>query len=209
MRSRILIVALVLLVGTDLSAQTRTGTAPLPPLRRSIRIMGGYAWPVSREPWVIYWKSGPAASVEFLSRIAQPLYIGIGGDVQGFWFRSEKFLRLNPGTGLRNLPIALTSIGVIGHLDLTVRRRLTPYLALSVGIGRVSEAVYVETVDSVRVTHFNIPGRTRLACGIAGGLDYLITRRLAVDLEVKGTYFNNDPAVGWFVVGRSGLRFLF
>jgi opacity protein-like surface antigen len=207
MRSRILIAISLLLIASELAAQTKPRTPPL--LRRSIRILGGYAWPVSREPWLKYWTPGPTASIEFMTRVSQQFWLGVSADGSGFWFRAGKFTQLNPGAQLRNIPIALLTVDLAGRLDLSSGKRWTPYFAFSAGIGKVSEAVYIETINSVRVIRFNIPGRTRLQGGLAGGVELQLSRKVAVDAEVKGTYIHNDPAVGWNVAGRGGLRFLF
>jgi hypothetical protein len=133
----------------------------------------------------------------------------VGVDVAGYWFKARKFASEHPGVALENKPVAHVVIALVGRFDLLPGNRLGPFLGAALGASRLTEAVYQEVIDSVRVTYFSIPGRTRLTAAVLGGADFKVNRWFAVTAEVRLTSVIHDPDAGFMVTLRGGFRFMY
>lgn len=199
----------LLLAAADAHAQKRPATPqpanPLP--ARTVMIGGGMAWPLTHDGVTRYWRAGPAAAVEFDVRVRRRFLVGVGIDVGAFWFRASRFIQSNPGVALHNIPVAQITIALTGRMELFPEKRISPSLGLSIGVSRLTAAVYRQEIDSVRVTWFSIPGRTRLSVGGIAGVTFRATRWLGIDAESRLLYIHNDPDAGLMLLLRAGLRF--
>ena len=195
-----------LLLITAEGAWAQKSPAPVLPFR-TVCISGGMSWPVTHEGLTRYWRGGPTVAVDFNVRFRRRFLLGVGLDVAAFWFRSSRFIQSNPGVPLHNMPVSHITIALTGRVELTPGKRFVPYLGLSIGASRLTAAVYREVIDSVRVTWFNIPGRTRLSAGGIAGVSFQTSRWLGVEAESRLLYVHNDPDAGLVVLLRAGLRF--
>jgi hypothetical protein len=147
--------------------------------------------------------------VEFDIRVRRRFLIGVSVDAAALWFRASRFVQNHPGVSLHNTPVAHITVALTGRMELLPTRRFDPFVGLSVGASRLSAAVYREVVDSVRVTYYNIPGRTRLSAGASAGVMFHATRWLGFEAECRLLYVHNDPDAGVSVAVRTGVRFNF
>jgi hypothetical protein len=85
--------------------------------------------------------------------------------------------------------------------------RVSPYVGMTLGATHASEAIYGDVIDSVRISYYDLPARSRLTIGLALGADIYITRWLAAELEVKTNYIHHDPDFGVASFVRGGFRF--
>ena len=175
----------------------------------SIAVEGGWSWPESHDGLTKYWGPGPGASVEFLTGVSRWVALGFSIDGSAYWFRGPQFATDYPNLPFRNPPVAQIVAGVIGRVTLAPGKRLTPYAGAFLGISHMTGAEYRQVTDSTSSTYFYLPFQTRLAVGLYAGLEYRISRGLAIDAEARALYVNNDPNVGASAVVRGGLRFFF
>lgn len=196
----------VLLLIAAGDARAQKSPPPVLPVR-SVLIGGGMSWPVAHDGLTRYWRAGPTAAVEFDVRIRRRFLVGVAVDVAALWFRSSRFIQSNPGVPLHNTPVAHITIALTGRVELFPEKRFGPYIGLSIGASRLTAAVYQQVIDSVRVTWFNLPGRTRLSVGGIAGVTFHATRWLGVEAESRLLYVHNDPDAGLMVLLRAGLRF--
>jgi len=197
-----------LLLLTAEGARAQKPPASAPPVR-SVRLAGGMSWPVSHEGLTRYWRAGPAGSLEFDVRIRRRYLVGVGVDVAALWFRASRFGLAHPGVPLENKPVAQITIALSGRVELLPEKRIGPYCGLSIGASRLTAAVYQQVIDSVRVTYFRIPGRTRLSAAGFAGVTFYATRWLGFEAESRLLYVHNDPDAGVTVALRTGIRFSF
>jgi hypothetical protein len=85
--------------------------------------------------------------------------------------------------------------------------RFSPFVAATIGATHISEAIYGDVIDSVRVTYYSIPGRNKLTLGISAGADLYLARWITFELEAKANYVHNDPDLGVASFIRGGFRF--
>jgi hypothetical protein len=101
----------------------------------------------------------------------------------------------------------MTSVYLAMKCIMLPSMRLSPYVGMTLGATRASEAIYGDVIDSVRISYYNLPARSRLTIGFALGTDIYITRWLAVELEAKVNYMHHDPDFGLASFVRGGFRF--
>ncbi|MEW6509594.1 MAG: opacity family porin [Bacteroidota bacterium] len=205
-RMRMALVALMIASTSVVPAQTPQRTPSALPTR-SVAVVGGMSWPVSHDGIMQYWRGGPSAGTEIAFRVGRRTWIGIEVEASALWFRAGKFGGAHPGVRAEHKHIAHMAIGLTGKYEFAAVRRLIPYVGLSVGASRLTPAIAQEIVDSVRVTYFNIPGRTRLSVGFLGGVSYPLTRWLAIGVEARWLYVHNDPDIGATTAVRGRLQF--
>jgi opacity protein-like surface antigen len=212
---RFLVLCVILAVlGPSAHAQKRKRDVPLPqaksqtqpPTRRhSLSLLLGIGVPQSNKGLTQFWGPGASGSLAFLINVNRPFGIGIGIDITKLPFHSSWFNLAFPTVPVLTRDIYSWNLYVASKYSFRPRMRTSPYLAAQVGISKVTPAEYKTVIDSVRVTYYNIPGRTRLAIGVAGGVDISITRRLWLQAEAKTIYFHNDPERGPSTYFRGGL----
>jgi hypothetical protein len=132
--------------------------------------------------------------------------LGLGIDLARLYFRLGAFSTTFPGVLPVRKDIAMGHVYVGVKHSFAPTRWFSPYIAGTIGAARVTGAVYREVIDSVRVTYYDLPGRTRLAGSLALGTDIRLGRTLSFTMEAKATYFHNDPDVGFFCLIDGGFR---
>jgi opacity protein-like surface antigen len=180
--------------------------SPPPYQKQSLTLSFGAGIPQSRTGLTSFWEMGPSVSVKFMIHVNRALAFGIGLDVAHLWFKEHSFQSRFPGIAVRPQDITMGALSLAMKYSLLPTMRFSPFVGATVGATRLSEAVYRETVDSVRVTYYNIPGRTRLTFGLTAGLDIYVVRWLSLQLEAKTTYIHNDPDLGFASFLRGGIR---
>jgi opacity protein-like surface antigen len=180
-----------------------------PAQRTSLRIMGGYEWPQGHAGFTEYWQPGPNADVQFLVGVSRGTWLGVDVDVSAYWFRAGKFAAQYPGVASQNKPVAHSFAGIVVRRDFTPGRRLGVYGGIESGLVLVTPAEHYADIAGVRKVYFRIPQSIHLGLGAFVGLEYLVNRRLGIDLEPRILYVHDNPDVGLVAAARAGLRFIF
>jgi opacity protein-like surface antigen len=203
-----LVVALMLAAAVTGACAQAQAVRPKPPQRMSLRVMGGYEWPQAHAGFTEFWQPGPNADVQFLVGVSRGTWLGIGVDASAYWFRAGKFATVYPGLTSQNKPVAHAFAGIVVRRDVTPGKRLGLYGGLESGLVLVTPAEHYEDIAGVRKTYFRIPQSIHLGLGAFVGLEYMVNRRLAIDVEPRVLYVHNNPDVGLVTAARAGLRFI-
>ena len=75
------------------------------------------------------------------------------------------------------------------------------------GFARLTGAEQKEVVNGVLVTYYEIPGTAHLTLGASAGIDYYVSRTIALQFDIRGMYMNNDPDFGIAVSMLLGAKF--
>jgi len=208
----ILLLALAIDIFTvDCTAQTKKVSPTHPKItvrpKKQFTVLAGGGIPLSRESLIKFWKVGPSGSLSFFVNVRPSTALGIGTDVSMLYFKLAEFASTFPGVAVQRKDIVMVHVYVGVKHSFSPTKGFSPYVVGTVGAARVTEAAYKEIVDSVRVTYYNIPGRTRLAGSLGLGADIALSGWLWFTMEAKGTYFHNDADVGVACLVRGGFRF--
>ena len=176
--------------------------------KQSLTISFGTGIPQSRDGITSFWNMGPSGSIKFMVNVNRGLAFGIGFDLAHLGFNTQSFQSAFPGIPLRAKNITMGALYLAMKYSFQPSMRFSPFLGATLGATKLTEAVYTETVDSVLVTYYNIPGRTRLTVGIAAGVDISIVRWFAFQLEAKTSYIHHDPDLGITSFVRGGVRLM-
>jgi len=207
MRHRGLSIAFCVFIAARSAAQILPPPVLVP--THSIWIMGGYAWPLSHPGLTQFWGPGPSGSVEFTSNVSRGVSLGFALDGSAYWFRGQKFAATYPGLPFKNPPVAQISAGVVARVSLAPTKKLAPYVGASIGFSHMTGAEYIQEVNGIRVTYYNLPFQDRLAASLLCGIEMRLKRSFALDVEARSLFVNNDPDVGATLAARAGMRFLF
>jgi hypothetical protein len=145
--------------------------------------------------------------VEVLKGVSPVVSLGFDLEGAGYWFRGPVFAAAYPTLPFKNPAVAQIIAGVVGRFTITPGKKIVPYIGGMIGFSHMTGAEYRLETDSGHVTYYNLPFQTRLAASIYGGLEYRLSRSLAIDAEARALYVNEDPNVGVTTVLRAGLRF--
>ena len=212
--NRYLVLCLMLLfLASSAYAQKRKRDVPAPQAKsltqerqQSLTFLVGVGIPQSNKGITQFWGPGASTSLSLMVNVTRPFALGIGLDVTELTFHGSWFSLTHPPPVLvQSRDIYSWSIYFASKYSFRPLMRTSPFLAAQVGISKVTPAEYKTVIDSVRVTYYNIPGRTRLAIGVVGGIDISLTRRLWLQVEAKTIYFHNDPERGPSTYLRGGL----
>jgi opacity protein-like surface antigen len=174
--------------------------------RLSLKVSGGLATPKSKKSLTRFWKGGPAFSVNLLVRAAPGFWVGTGVDVSALWFRQANFGLRYPSVELQRRNMAWVNIFLLSRFGLSPGGPVHPYVEFGAGGSRLSGAEYKEIVDSVRVTYYEIPARTRLAMKFTGGIEITLSPAFAFIAEGALRYVHNDPNMGVGLLLQGGVR---
>ncbi|HET6272207.1 MAG TPA: hypothetical protein VFG32_04455 [Bacteroidota bacterium] len=174
--------------------------------KQSLIISFGAGIPQSRNGLTSFWEMGPSISVKFMVNVNRALAFGMGLDLAYLKFNEQSFQSELPGIPVRSKDITLGMLSLAMKYSLLPSMRVSPFVGATLGATRLTGAVYKETVDSVLVTYYNIPGRTRLTFGLTAGVDIYLVRWLALQMEAKTSYVHNDPNLGFTSFLRAGIR---
>jgi len=206
-------VLLTCIVSGCLCAQTPV-QQELPPARKApsyqkqtLNATFGFGASRSKDGLTAFWDNGLSASLSFYVNVTRSFAVGLGADVTELEFKEEEFRTAYPGVDVESNNVVLSNVYVGAKAFLLPSMRTCPYVSVSLGAQRMTEALYRKSISGVRVTYYNVGGTTRLTGAVAVGADIHINQWFAFELEGKGTYIHNDPDAGIVVAGRGGFRF--
>lgn len=177
------------------------------PRDKTIEITGGATFPMSHSALTDFWTRGPSGGACFLFRANDVMRVGVGAEVAYFSFRRGAFAEAYPG-----VPLQVSHLTTV-HIFLAVRNylrpglRLSPFFGAEVGVLRVTGAEYKEIIGGVRHTYYEIPGMSHLTGSVSAGLDFYISRRVALQLQGRAVYVVNDPETGLLLTAHAGVKF--
>jgi hypothetical protein len=206
---RLILIAFILSVSASAAAAqgaSDPGSAAHRSSRVSLAITAGFGSPRSKDALTHFWKGGPDLAMSLLVWAGPGFWLGTGADVSMLWFRQAAFAQAYPSVPLQPKDMAWVNVFVLARYGFIPSGRVHPYTELAIGASRLSGAEYKEVVDSVRVTYYDIPARTRLALTITGGLDIPVIRGLSFLAEVAVRYVHHDENVGVALLARGGVR---
>jgi hypothetical protein len=176
------------------------------PRDRTIEIFGGAGLPMTHPSFTRYWLRGPSAGMSLLFRASEHIKLGFGAEATLFSFRRGNFFAQNPGVPVQAKDMVFVNVYLLMRRYFQPTLRTSPYVGAELGFLRISGAEYKEIVNGVRVTYYDIPGALRLTASAVLGVDQYLSRRLAIQVDVRATYIHNDPSVGLILGGRGGLK---
>jgi hypothetical protein len=177
------------------------------PRDKTIEILAGVTLPLSHEGITDFWLRGPGANACLMVRMKDNFKVGIGVEAALFSFRLGTFEERYPGVTPEPKDLGLVHVYLAFRNYIRPSLRFSPYIGAQVGFARLSGAEHKEVVNGVLTTYYDIPGTTRLTFGASAGMDYYIFRTMAVQLDVRGMYMNNDPNLGITVSVLLGAKF--
>jgi hypothetical protein len=198
-----------------LSTISWTGKAQVPSVsdtsarrspRISLAVMAGYVSPQSKHALTQFWKGGPGFAVSLLMRAAPRFWIGMGADVSALWFQKSSFAQAYPSVEMQPKNMAWANLYVLSRYGFIPGASVHPYVQVAIGASRLSGAEYKEVIDSVRVTYYDIPARTRLALTLTGGVEIPVSGGFSFLAEAALRYVHNDENVGIGIVLQGGVR---
>lgn len=215
---RSLLVALLLIAGvfdgTGAVAQTKKKASTATPSQtvytprnRTIEIWGGIGIPLTHPSFTKYWLRGPSAGVKLLFSASEHTKLGFGAEATLYSFRRGNFAAQNPGVFVQAKHMVFVNVYLSMRRYFQPTLRTSPYVGAELGFSRISGAEYKEIVNGIRVTYYDIPGALRLTASAVLGVDQYLSRRFAIQVDVRATYIHNDPSVGVILGGRGGVKF--
>ena len=179
---------------------------------RSIALTVGAISPRSKRDLTGLWGGGPSGSIVFMVNVNRMLSLGVGLDASVLQFRDDaaqtRFSDRStyPDSAYPATSIRLFNIFMAWKFAPLPQGRFSPYVAADIGAVLRSDASYRPVVDEIRYTYYSIPGRTRLSIGGGVGVDMGVSRTVAIELELRAKYLQQDPAFGVCAVVRGGVR---
>ena len=179
-----------------------------PPSRIALTFTAGFTAPKSKDPITQFWKGGPNFGVNLLVPASGAFSVGIGADVSMLWFRLSSFAEAYPSVPVQRKDLAWFNLFLLSRYFFMVAGPVQPYAELAIGASRLSGAEYKAVVDSVRVTYYEIPARTRLALTFTGGLKIPVSRSFSFLAEAGFRYVHNDESLGIAFLLVGGVRII-
>jgi hypothetical protein len=201
------IVFFLLLPGVIGAHAQPVSATPSPYFKRTLTVSFGTGTPLSRQSITSFWSTGPGGSLKFMLQVSKPVSVGIGAEAALLRFSESAFAARYPSVVLKSTDILMTGVFLSAKTSLLPSMRLAPYVSASVGATRLSEAVYTTTIDSVRVSYYNLPATTRLTVGVSVGTDIYVAQSISFDVEAKLNYILHHREIGASSYLRGGLRF--
>ena len=198
-------------------AQKRTRATVTPPAeadslqpsrRKIITVRYGVGIPLSNKAMTQFWAPGQSVSAEFLINITPRFSLGVGLDAAQYPFREPWFALAYPTVPPQKSDLYWWNLYFASKLTFPGRSRFAPFAIGQIGVSRITAAEYREVIGGVRVTYYDIKGRTRLTVGLGGGVDYFVYRWLFLQAEAKTTYAHNDPQRSFIPLLRAGAVFI-
>jgi hypothetical protein len=177
------------------------------PRERTVEVWGGIAHPLNYASFKRYWMRGPVAGFAMYFRASNESKIGFGAEATLYSFRAGNFTVWN-----RDVPVQIKDLATL-NVFLALRRyfrptlRSSPWMGIEVGFTRITGAEYKQIVNGVRVTYYEVPSAFRLTATLTTGIDYFLTRKLAVQAEARVTYLHHDENLGLAIGARGGVKF--
>jgi hypothetical protein len=177
------------------------------PRDKTIEIFGGMTVPLSHDGITDFWMRGPGASGCLMVPMKDNFKVGIGCAATLFSFRLAGFNERYPGVTAEIQDMVLLHVYLAFRNYIRPSLRFSPYIGAEVGFARLTGASQKEVINGVLITYYDVPGTTRLTFGASAGIDYYITRTMAVQFDIRGMYMNNDPNLGITVCVQLGAKF--
>ena len=174
--------------------------------RISVAVTAGYVSPRSKDGLTQFWKGGPGFAVSLLLRAAPGFWVGTGLDVSALWFKQSSFALAYPNVEMQKVNMAWTNLFLLARYGFLPGASVHPYAEVDLGASRLSGAEYKEVIDSVRVTYYEIPARTRLALTLTAGVDIPVSGGLSFLAEGFMRYVHHDENIGIGLGVRGGVR---
>lgn len=205
MRSSISFLLILVMCSRSFSQHTQLN-APFPK-KQTLSVSFGAGIPQSRDGITRFWDMGPSGSATFMVNVSKPVSFGIGVDAALLKFNESAFRFAFPGVAVQGKDVVMANVYIAMKCVLMPSMRFTPFLGATIGATHVSEAIYGDVIDSVRVTYYSIPGRGKLTIGVSAGTDLYLARWITFEVEAKANYVHNDPDLGVASFIRGGFRF--
>ncbi len=211
MRSRVLLPFLLISIAFPVFGQsTEPQRSPAQkPLKHSISITLGLTYPQSRSGLTAFWNQGPSEAMAFFVNVSRSVGLGVGFEIALLEFDEPAFRETFPAVEIQRRDIVISHVYVGAKVNIMPTMRTTPYLQATLGVSRMTEALYRKVIDGVRVTYYYVGGSTRLTGGLAAGVNIYLNRALALEFEGRAIYAHNDPDFGIAASARAGFRFNF
>jgi opacity protein-like surface antigen len=177
------------------------------PRDKTIEILGGMTVPLSHDGITDFWMRGPGANVCLMVRMRDNFKVGVGGEAVLFSFRRAAFGERYPGVTPEVKDLGLLHVYLAFRNYIRPSLRFSPYIGAEVGFARLTAAEQKEVINGVLITYYDVPGTTRLTFGASAGVDYYISRTMALQLDIRGMFMNNDPDLGITASVRLGVKF--
>lgn len=205
MRSPISFLLVLLVCARGFSQYTQPASSVAK--KQTLTVSFGAGIPQSRDGIKAFWDMGPSGSAKFMVNISKPVSFGVGVDAALLRFNESAFRFAFPNVPVRSTNVMMANVYIAMKCVLMPSMRFTPFLGATIGATHVSEAIYGDVIDSVRVTYYSIPGRSKLTFGISAGTDLYLARWITFEMEAKANYVHNDPDLGVASFIRGGFRF--
>lgn len=203
-----LLVLLLIVASVSAFAQPDTTSRGQLPKKSSLVLTLGLTTPRGREGLREFWLSGPSASLEFLIHTNRQFALGVGVDYSILFFNQSAFALRWPGVPLKGKDnITVINIFFDAMYSFLPDADIRPFIAAQVGAVFIGEALYREVVGGVRRTYYNVGGDTKLAVNVATGASLQLDSRIALLVQIKGTFVHNDPAVSVLAHIRAGVQY--
>jgi len=177
------------------------------PRDRTIEVLGGMTLPLSHDGITDFWMRGPGVNVCLMVRMKDNFKVGIGGEGALFSFKLGAFNQRYPGVTAEVKDLGLIHVYLAFRNYIRPTLRFSPYVGAQVGFARLSGAEQKAVVNGVLITYYEIPGTAHLTLGASAGMDYYVSRRIALQLDIRGMYMNNDPDLGITAGVQLGAKF--
>jgi len=177
------------------------------PRDKTLEVLGGITIPLTHDGITDFWTRGPGVNVCLMVRMKDNFKVGIGGEGALFSFKIGAFNQRYPGVTAESKDLGLLHVYLAFRNYFRPSLRFSPYLGAQVGFARLTGAEQKEVINGVLITYYEIPGTAHLTLGVSGGIDYYISRRIAVQLDIRGMYMNNDPDLGIAAGIQLGAKF--
>jgi hypothetical protein len=181
--------------------------APYNPRQRTLEVWGGIGHPFNYGSFKRFWMRGPAAGFALYLRATDEVKIGFGSEATLFSFREGNFAKYYPTVPAQVKDIAALNVFLALRRYFRPAMRWSPWIGGEVGFTRISGAEYKEIVNAVRVTYYEVPAAYRLTGTLTTGVDYFVSRRIAVQMEARLSYLHNDESLGLAIGVRGGVKF--
>jgi hypothetical protein len=173
----------------------------------SIILQGGAGFPLAKDSLTDIWRYGPNFSLDFLTSVSRRFSAGVGVDLTVLrWSYAGYYEKYPSGPPPLDRKVIWWDLYLLGRYTFVPTHAMTPYVTLKLGATRPTPASFKQVVDSVKITYYSVPARTRLSIGVSAGIDAAITDALAFVVEVNAVLVHNDPVLGAAVSIRGGFR---
>ncbi len=163
--------------------------------------------PLSHDGITDFWMRGPGVNVCLMVRMKDNFKVGIGGEGALFSFKLGAFNQRYPGVTAEVKDLGLIHVYLAFRNYIRPTLRFSPYVGAQVGFARLTGAEQKAVVNGVLITYYEIPGTAHLTLGASAGMDYYVSRRIALQLDIRGMYMNNDPDLGITAGVQLGAKF--